>query len=164
MMESVRRIRNASWKYDSILKVHITKYVSQSLEKKEILDLLQKDFPMYAWSYRILTRRMTFFEIKFINYKILSGNVALAARKEMQEPGKYLGYRAMTKKIREVYCVDVLSDLVYEIMSNVNPEVLAARGFVGKSKRPPRRVLFVSMVRTKLFSVALKVSIYFCSL
>ena len=107
---------------------------------------------------------MSFFEIKFINYKILAENVALAARKEMQEPGKYLGYRAMTRKIREVNCMNVLRDLVYEIMSNVNPEVLAVRGFVGKSKRPPRRVLFVSMVRTKLFSVALKVSIYFCSL
>ena len=163
-MESVRRIRNASWKYDSILKVHITKYVAQGLEKKEILDFLQKDFPTYAWTYRTLTKRMSFFKIKFINYKILAGNVALAARKEMQESGKYLEYRAMTKKIREVHCMNVLRDLVYEIMSNVNPEVLAARGFVGKSKRPPRRVLFVSMVRTKLFSVALKVSIYFCSL
>ena len=163
-MESVRRIRNACWKYDSILKVHITKYVAQGLEKKEILDFLQKDSPTYAWTYRTLTKRMSFFEIKFINYKILAGNVALAARKEMQEPGKYLGYRAMTRKIREVHCMNVLRDLVYEIMSNVNPEVLAARGFVGKSKRPPRRVLFVSMVRTKLFSVALKVSIYFCSL
>ena len=163
-MESVKRIWNASWKYDSILKVHITKYVAQGLEKKEILDFLQKDFPMYAWSYRTLTRRMSFFEIKFINYKILAGNVTLAARKDMQEPGKYLGYRAMTKKIREVHCVNVLRDLVCEIMSNVNPEVLAARGLVRKSKRPPRRVLFVSMVRTKLFSVALKVSIYFCSL
>ena len=107
---------------------------------------------------------MSFFEIKFINYKILSENVALAARKEMQEPGKYLGYRAMTRKIREVNCMNVLRDLVYEIMSNVNPEVLPARGFVGKSRRPPRRVLFVSMVRTKLLSAALKVSIYFCSL
>lgn len=163
-MESVRRIRNASWKYDSILKVHITKYVAQGLENKEILDFLQKDFPMYAWSYRTLTRRMSFFEIKFINYQLLAGNVALAARKEMQEPGKYLGYRAMTKKIQEVHCMNVLRDLVYEIMSNVNPEVLAVRGFVGKSKRPPRRVLFVSMVRTKLLSAALKVSIYFCSL
>ena len=163
-MESVRRIRNASWKYDSILKVHITKYVAQGLEKKEILDFLQKDFPMYAWSYRTLTRRMSFFEIKFINYQLLAGNVALAARKEMQEPGKYLGYRAMTKKIREVHCMNVLRDLVYEIMSNVNPEVLPVRGFVGKSRRPPRRVLFVSMVRTKLLSAALKVSIYFCSL
>ena len=151
-MESVRRIRNASWKYESILKVHITKYVAQGLEKKEILDFLQKDFPMYAWSYRTLTRRMSFFEIKFINYQLLAGNVALAARKEMQEPGKYLGYRAMTKKIREVHCMNVLRDLVYEIMSNVNPEVLPARGFVGKSRRPPRRVLFVSMVRTKLLS------------
>ena len=107
---------------------------------------------------------MSFFEIKFINYKILAENVALAARKEMKEPGKYLGYRAMTRKIREVNCMNVLRDLVYEIMSNVNPEVLPARGFVGKSRRPPRRVLFVSMVRTKLLSAALKVSIYFCSL
>ena len=138
-MESVWRIRNGSWKYDSILKVHITKYVPQGLEKKEILDFLQKDFPMYAWIYRTLTRRMSFFEIKFINYEILAGNVALAARKEIQEPRKYLRYRAMTKKIREVHCMNVLRDLVYEIMSNVNPEVLAARGFVGKSKRPPRR-------------------------
>ena len=119
---------------------------------------------MYAWSYRTLTRRMSFFEIKFINYQLLAGNVALAARKEMQEPGKYLGYRAMTKKIQEVHCMNVLRDLVYEIMSNVNPEVLPARGFVGKSRWPPRRVLFVSMVRTKLLSAALKVSIYFCSL
>ena len=51
----------------------------------------------------------------------------------MQGPGKYLGYRAMTKKIREVHCMNVPRDLVYEVMHDVNPEALAERYFVGKS-------------------------------
>ena len=106
---------------------------------------------MYAWSYRTLTRRMSFFEIKSINYEILAENVALAVRKEIQGSGKCLGYRAMTKKIREVHCTNVPRDLVYDVMSDVNPEALAERDFVGKSKRTPRRGPFVSMVRTKLF-------------
>ena len=42
------RIRDGSWKNDTILKEHVTKYVAQRLRKKEILDFLQKDFPMYA--------------------------------------------------------------------------------------------------------------------
>ena len=140
-MESALRIRNGSWKNDAILKEHITKYVAQRLQKKEILDFLQKDFPTYAWSYRTLTRRMSFFEIKFINYEILAENVALVVRKETQGPGKCLGYRAMTKKIGELHCMNVPRDLVYDVMSDVNPEALAERGFVGKS-RPERAVCF----------------------
>ena len=69
------RKRNDTWKNDTILKGHITNYVTQRLQKKEILDFLQKDFLMYAWSYRTLTRRMSFFEIRFVNYEILAENV-----------------------------------------------------------------------------------------
>ena len=70
------RTRNGSGKNDTILQEQITKYVAQRLQKKEILDILQKYFPMYVCNYRTLTRRMTFFEIKFINYEILAENVA----------------------------------------------------------------------------------------
>lgn len=48
-MEGVKRIWTGSWENDTILKEHITKYVTQRLQQKKILDFLQKDFPINAW-------------------------------------------------------------------------------------------------------------------
>lgn len=48
-MEGVKRIWTGCWENDTILKEHITKYVTQRLQQKKILDFLQKDFPINAW-------------------------------------------------------------------------------------------------------------------
>ena len=60
---------------------------------------------------------------------------SLTVRKEIQGPGNHLRYRAMTKKIWEVHCT-FPRDLVYVVMSDVNPEALVECDFFGKSKRP----------------------------
>ena len=52
----------------------------------------------------------------------------------MQGLGKYLGYRALAKKIREVHCMNVPRDLVYGVMNDVNAEALAEHSFLGKLK------------------------------
>ena len=59
---------------------------------------------------------MSLFDIKFINYEDTSENIALIVRKEMQGTGKYVGYRAMTKTIRQLHCMGVQSDVNAEVL------------------------------------------------
>ena len=58
-----------------------------------------------------------------------------AVRKEIEGPGKLLGYRAMHKKIRQEHNLLVSRDAVYDVMADVNPEGLKARGPVGINKQ-----------------------------
>ena len=44
----------------------------------EILDLMRKDYPMYAWSLRSLARRMQYFEIQFTDYDVEVNDVEAA--------------------------------------------------------------------------------------
>ena len=70
----------------------------------EILDLMRKDYPMYAWSLliRSLARRMQYFGILFTDYDVEVNDEEAAVEKEISGSGKLLGYRAMHKKIREI--------------------------------------------------------------
>ena len=68
----------------------------------EILDLMRKDYPMYAWSLRSLARRMLYFGIQFTDYDVEVNDEEAAIEKEISGSGKLLGYRAMHKKIREI--------------------------------------------------------------
>ena len=58
-------MRQLEWQLenDTLLKKQKIKYVAQPLQMKEILDFLQKDFLMNAWSCRRLNRRMFFLDI-----------------------------------------------------------------------------------------------------
>ena len=49
------RLRNSDWREDENLRDDLVKYVWQNLRRKEILDLVQITYPMYAWSSRTLT-------------------------------------------------------------------------------------------------------------
>ena len=51
-------------------------------------------------------------------------------REEMNGPGNLLGYRAMTKKIREILGQKVPRNLVYAIMEHVDPSGLEERGHI----------------------------------
>ena len=64
------RIRNSGWEEDEILKAGLEKYVLQSLSRKEILDFVKRDFPHYAWSLGTLSRRLAYFDIKYVQYNI----------------------------------------------------------------------------------------------
>ena len=54
----------------------------------------------------------------------------------MDGPGSLLGYRVLHKKIREVHGLSVPRNLVYAVMTEVNPQGLEERGRVGRPKRP----------------------------
>lgn len=50
-----------------------------------------------------------------------------AVRKELDGPGKLLGYRAMHNKIRQEYLLNVPRNLVHAVMFDLDPEGLEAR-------------------------------------
>ena len=124
----------------------------------EILDLMRKDYLMYAWSLRSLARRMQYFEIQFTDYDVEVNDVEAAVVKEISGPGKLLGYRAMHKKIREIHGLNVPRDLVYMVIAKVDPNGLEERGGVGKARRPRRDKAFMSGVG-KVIPVLLPVRI-----
>ncbi len=59
-----------------------------------------------------------------------------AVGKELEGPGKLLGYRAMHKKIRQVHDLDVPRDLVHAVMYDLDPEGLEGRAVLAKKKKP----------------------------
>ena len=46
----------------------------------------------------------------------------------MEDPGQYLGYRAMQRKVREQHKLAVPRNLVYDVISMVDPEGMTRRG------------------------------------
>ena len=54
---------------------------------------------------------------------------------ELKGPGKLLGYRAMYKKIRQEYGINVTRDQVYDVMTDLDPEGLRERGGIGAKKK-----------------------------
>ena len=75
---------------------------------------------------------MNFFGIKYIRYETSVEDVKKAIQEEMEGPGQYLGYRAMQRKVREQHKLAVPHNLVYEVMSMVDPEGMTRRGNVGQ--------------------------------
>lgn len=69
--------------------------------------------------------------------------VKSAVKKELQGPGKLLGYRAMQQKVRELHGRNVPCDLVYAVMGEADPQGLEAN-LVGQSNRPRRTNAFVA--------------------
>ena len=88
-----------------------------------------------SWSVRTLSRRLHHFGIKYIEYDTKIDDVTCAVEKEMNGPGRFLGYRALHKKIREVHTLNVPRNIVYDAMVDVNPQGLQDRGGVGQPKR-----------------------------
>ena len=80
------------------MKDDLVKYVRQSLRRKEILDFVKINYPMYAWSPRTLSRRLQYFGIEFTDYSVDIDDVREAVAKEMDGPGSLLGYRAFNNK------------------------------------------------------------------
>ena len=74
---------------------------------------MERDFNQYAWSKRTLERRLRHFEISRVDWEVSVDRVKDAVRKELQGPGKLLGYRAMHQKIRHCYDLAVPRDLIY---------------------------------------------------
>ena len=117
------RIRNA----DLRLKQDLEKYVRQGLKRDEILNFMLRDFGEYAWSLRTLDRRMRHFDIRKTDTDVTVEEVTSAVRKELDGPGKLLGYRAMHNKIRQEYLLNVPRNLVHAVMFELDPEGLESR-------------------------------------
>ena len=126
---------NSEWKEDNQLENDLRKYVSQNFKRSEILDFVQRDYPEYTWSTATLDRRLRHFGIYYINYDTPVAAVADAVHKELEGPGKLLGYRAMNQKLRTEHNVQVPRHLVYNVMAELDPEGLEARNLQRKKKK-----------------------------
>ena len=58
----------------------------------------------------------------------------LAVQEEIEGPGKLLAYQALHEKIREKHELSVPRDLVYDLMTFVDPEEFERRSNVGRKK------------------------------
>ena len=130
------RIRNDCWKEDKNLEETLSRYVKEGLRREEILDFVSRDFGEYAWSLRTLDRRLQYLEIQYTDRDVTIDQVESAVKKEMEGPGKLLGYRALHKKIRQVYSLNVPRDLVHAVMYQVDPVALEQRAPQFKKKKP----------------------------
>jgi hypothetical protein len=99
------------------------------------LDFVKRDYPNYAWSLGTLSRRLKHFGIQYVNHTTTVEDVETAVREELDGPGQLLGYRALHKVIREKHELAVPRQLVYDVMTNVDPEALQQRR-IDKRKRP----------------------------
>ena len=126
--------RNDSWKDDMFLKEEMCKYIKQGLQREEISDFLTRDFAQYAWSLRTLDRRLRYFDIYYHDKNVSVDKVKEAVKKELDGPGKLLGYREMYHKVRQDHELKVPRDLVHAAMYDLDPKGLEARGPVGKKK------------------------------
>ena len=131
------RIRNNDWEDDMALKDDLKSYVAQNLRQSEIVDFLKVKYPMYAWSVRTLSRRLHHFGLTYIDYNTNVDDVTRAVEKEMNGPGQLLGYRALHKKIREVHALNVPRNVVYDVLTDVNPQGLQDSG--GQPKRVKKK-------------------------
>ena len=129
------RIYDSTWMDDNILKDAITEYIKRGLERTEILSYMNRDFAQYAWSIRSLDRRINYFEIKRHERNITVDEVKNVVALECEGPGKLLGYRAMTLKVRQKHKLNVPRDLVYAAMTDVDPQGLDDRKPAFKKKK-----------------------------
>ena len=113
---------NSEWKEDNQLENDLRKYVCQNFKRSEILDFVQRDFPEYTWSTATLDRRLRHLGIYYINYDTPVAAVSDAVQKELEGPGKLLGYRAMNQKLRTEHNFKVPRHLVYNVMAELDPE------------------------------------------
>ena len=127
------------WKYDLKMRDDLLKYVQQNLRRKEILDFVRRDFPIYKWSISTLARRLDHFGIKYIDRTLGIEPVVVAVKKEVAGPGRLLGYRALNQKLRTEYDIKVPRHLVLSVLHDVDPEGIEEKAlkFKARKKKKP---------------------------
>ena len=132
-----KRIRDPSWKEDDNRESSLKTYISQGLQRTEILSFMIRDFDEYSLSLSSLDRRLKHFNINTYDYDAGVEVVKKAVEEEIKGPGKLLGYRALHLKIRQKHGLNVPRDLVYAAMVDVDLPGLEARqpGFKKKGKK-----------------------------
>ena len=93
--------RYTGWDEDFHLQESLKKYVRAGYKRTEILSFVSRDFPQYPWSLRSVDRRLRHFGIYYTDHTVKVEDVQQAVAKELDGPGKLLGYRAMHKKVRQ---------------------------------------------------------------
>ena len=78
----------------------------------------------------MLDRRLRHFDILFNDGTYKVDVVMKTFETEPNGPGKPSGYRAMHKKIRQEYGLNVTKDQVYDVMNELDPDGFEARGCV----------------------------------
>ena len=127
-------MRSSDWKDDERLKDSLDEYSRQGLQRQEILSFMKKDFSHYAWSLRTLDRRLRWFDIYRTDPTVTEEALRTAVTEELDGPGKLLGYRAMTNKIRQEHNLKVPRRVVHAMMYDVNPEGLQQRALENRKK------------------------------
>ena len=127
--------RLCTWRNDQELKDDLEKYVLQGIQRKEMLDFLERDYSCHQWSIRILDRRLRFFSIFYIDKHVTLQDAREAVKRELGGPGCQLGYRAMRQKIRQKEHLKVPRDLVHNLMFDLAPEGLEERRPGAKKKK-----------------------------
>ena len=78
------RIRNPDWQEDAELKQDLKRYILQNLSRREILDFVSRDYAQHAWSLGAFSRRLAYFDIKYIEYNTDMNEVEAALHSELQ--------------------------------------------------------------------------------
>ena len=124
----------AEWKEDTQLHDSLANYVRQNLKRSEIMDFVQRDYAHYKWSIATLDGRLRFFGISYIDYGVPLQTISNAVQKELEGPGKLLGYRAMNQKLRTEYNVKVPRHIVHNMKYELDLEGLECRNLQKKGK------------------------------
>ena len=124
-----------SWFDNKELERTLWTYVSQNMKRQEILDYMKRDFPCYPWSIPTLDRRLRYFNIRYIDNTVPISTVTEAVKKEMEGPGKLLGYRNMNLKLRTEHGIRVPRQVVYDVMWDIDPQALYERNLKKKTKK-----------------------------
>ena len=74
-----------------------------------------------------MDRRLRHFNINYIKYDTPVEDVRNAVSGELEGPGRLLGVRAMTKKLRMVHNIQVPRDLVNAVMYDLDADALEER-------------------------------------
>ena len=105
------------------------------MKRSEILDFVQRDYDEYRFSLPILGRRRRHFNRSYMEYETPVEAVRYAVEKELEGPGKLLGYRAMNQKLRTEYNIKVPRHLVENVLGDLDPDGVAGRSFVKRKKK-----------------------------
>ena len=97
-----------------------------------------RDYGNYNWSLRTLSRRLQHFGISYIEYETPLDQVREKIEEEVAGPGGRLGYRALNLKLRTEHGIQVPRKVVYDLLTEIDPEGLQARKIDRKEKREKR--------------------------
>ena len=121
------RIRSKSWADDQTLEEALRNYNRQSLQRKESLSFMVRDFVECAWSLCSLDKRLSYFNIHCNDKSVWAQDVKSAINKELMGSGQLLGYRAMHLKIKNIHGLNMPRDLVYAAMTDLDSDRLKMR-------------------------------------